>query len=113
MARVLLDHCVDRRLARALAGHTVRTAFQELWSHLPDKLLLERAQATFDVLDTTDQAMPSQQRVSDFQLMLVVLRGKTDRLADLLPLVPSLSEALSAILPGTTVVIGGGSSAER
>jgi hypothetical protein len=46
------------------------------------------------VLVTVDKSLPKQQRIDNRPLAVVVLRAKTNRLADLLPLAPKLREVL-------------------
>ena len=47
--RVLLDECVDRRLAREIAGHEVITVPDAGWASAKNGELLELAQKKFDV----------------------------------------------------------------
>jgi len=44
--------------------------------------------------------MPFQQRLSSRPFGVILLRARTNRLADLLPLVPALLRALGEIKPG-------------
>jgi hypothetical protein len=53
-----------------------------------------------DVLVTVDRSMPFQQRLDSRPFAVIVLRARTNRLADLLPLVPALLKALDGIKPG-------------
>jgi hypothetical protein len=59
--KVLLDECVDARLAREIMGHEVWTVLRMGWAGVTDGVLLSRAAASFDVLVTTDQNMEFQQ----------------------------------------------------
>jgi hypothetical protein len=93
--KVLLDECVDARLAREITGHEVRTVPQMGWAGIKDRPLLGLAEASFDALVTTDGNLEFQQNLAKFDLAIVVLEAKTNRLADLKPLVP----ALLAMLP--------------
>ena len=54
----------------------------------------------FDALVTTDKGLPKQQRINGRPFAVIVLRAKTNRLDDLLPLVPRLKKALEAAKPG-------------
>jgi predicted nuclease of predicted toxin-antitoxin system len=98
--RILLDACVPRGLRRSLAGHDVSTAREMGWNRLPDDLLLGNVSYTFDVLVTVDRSIPFQQRLDSRPFAVIVLRARTNRLADLLPLVPALLKALDGIKPG-------------
>lgn len=56
--KILLDECIDRRLARELVGHDVKTVPQMGWASVKDSQLLSLAAAEFDVFITVDQNIP-------------------------------------------------------
>jgi hypothetical protein len=58
--RVLLDECVDRRLARELAGHEVTTAPLKGWAGIQNGELLKLAEKEFDVFVTVDRNLSFQ-----------------------------------------------------
>ena len=94
--RILLDECVDWRFARAIAGHDVRTARQMGWNAIRNGELLRLASASFDAFVTVDRNLAFQQPIVSLPIATIVLRAQTNRLADLLPLIPLLLEALAA-----------------
>jgi hypothetical protein len=98
--RVLLDECVDRRLAGDVAGHDVKTVPQAGWAGVTNGALLTRAERDFDVFVTVDRRLPSQQNLSRFSIAVIVLRARSSRLADLRPLVPRLLAVLSSARRG-------------
>lgn len=98
--RVLLDGCVPRRLANELSKHEVKTAPEMDWADLDDGPLLEAMAGRFDVLVTVDKSLPKQQRLDNRSFAVIVLRARTNRLADLLPLVPALRIAIEELRPG-------------
>jgi predicted nuclease of predicted toxin-antitoxin system len=98
--KVLLDSCVPRPLKHELKAHSVRHTSEVGWQDLDDRPLLERADKAFDVLITTDQNLRYQQNLSRYTLSIIILVAHTNRLEDLLPLVPDLLEELSEIKPG-------------
>ena len=98
--RVLLDACVPRQLGRELQGHQVQTAVDLGWGDLDDGPLLDAMSGHFDAFLTVDQGLAKQQAVSGRSFGILVLRAKTNRIADLLPLVPSVLEALTTLSPG-------------
>jgi hypothetical protein len=104
--RVLLDECVDWRLGRELASHEVRTARQMGWTTLKNGELLALASAQFDAFVTVDRNVSFQQDIVSFHIADVVLRARSNRLADLRPLVPSLLSAIEATPRGTVKFIG-------
>ncbi len=105
--RILLDECVDARLAREIVGHDVKTVPQMGWAGAPDGPLLEQAEGEFDVFVTTDRNLPFQQNLAKLNLAVIVLEARTNRLVDLKGLVPNLLEALSTAAPGRATRIVG------
>lgn len=55
---------------------------------------------TFDVLVTCDRSLPWQQNLTGRAVAVVLLRAPSNRLPDLLPLVPELLRVLETIQPG-------------
>ena len=92
--RILLDECVDWRLARHLQPHAVMTVAKAGWAGVKHGRLLREAEARFDVFITVDRNLSFQQRLIDADLAVVVLHAPTNRLQDLLPLVPDLLKAI-------------------
>ena len=105
--RILLDACVPKGLRRHLAGHEVRHAPEMGWGDLDNGDLLDAMGGQFDVLVTVDKGIPKQQRIAGRPVGLAVLRGQSNRLQDLLPLIPELLATLPTLELGTVVEIGG------
>ena len=105
--KILLDACVPRRLRDRLSGHEVRTAPDMGWGDLNNGALLDAMAGQFDALVTVDKRLPEQQHVKDRPFGVVVLRAKSNRLSDLLPLVPALLAALSKLKPGMVNEVAG------
>ena len=104
--KILLDECVDWRLSRDLQDHEVKTSRQMGWATVKNGELLVLASETFDVFVTVDRKLPSQQNLNVLAIAVVVLRARTNRLADLRPLVPSLLAALPHAKRGEATVVG-------
>ena len=98
--RILLDECIDRRFARELAGHEVRTVPEAGWAAKSNGDLLALAEQRFDVFVTVDRNLSFQQNVPKFSIAVVVLRARSNRLVDLRQLVPRLLEILPAAKRG-------------
>jgi hypothetical protein len=98
--KIFLDECVDWRLLRSLVGHDVKSARQMGWTEIKNGQLLALVAARFDVFLTVDQNLPHQQNYTDLDVAIVVLKGKTSRLADLRPHVPEFLALLPSVLPG-------------
>lgn len=104
--KVFLDECVDWRLARDIVGHDVKTARQIGWTTLKNGALLTLASQHFDVFVTVDRNLSFQQNLDSFSVAVVVLRAKSNRLADLKPLVPSLLAAIDSAPRAAATFIG-------
>jgi len=89
--KLLLDECVDRRFARELQGHFVKTVPQMGWATIKNGELLALAEKEFDVFITVDRNLSFQQNLSKFGIAVLVLRAQSNRLADLKPLAPKIS----------------------
>jgi hypothetical protein len=106
--RILLDECVPSPLGRELAGHDVRTIRQMGWAGKKNgELLSLMAVAGFDVLLTADQSLRHQQNVATSGVAIVAMIAVSNRLADLLPLLPAVVTALQGIRPGTAIEVRG------
>jgi predicted nuclease of predicted toxin-antitoxin system len=64
--KILLDECVDRRLARDLVGHTVTTVPRRGWAGIKNGDLLTLAGKEFDVFVTVDRKISVQQDLTRF-----------------------------------------------
>ena len=105
--RVLLDECVDWQLSRHILGHEVKTARQMGWSTVQNGELLALAAEHFDIFVTVDRNLSFQQNLGSVPIPIIVLEGKTNRLADLLPLIPNLLAAIGSAKAGTVSGIRG------
>jgi hypothetical protein len=85
--KIFLDECVDWRLSRDIAEHDVKTARQMGWSAIKNGELLALVSGAFDVFITVDRNLAFQQNVGVLPFAVIVLRAKSNRLADLKPLV--------------------------
>lgn len=92
--RVLLDECLPRRLKRELVGHDVKTAPEMEWASKKNGDLLTLAAAEFEILLTSDQNLSRQQNLSAFDIAVIVLVARSNRLEDLRQLVPKILEIL-------------------
>ena len=84
------------------------TVAQQGWAGLENGVLLRRAVANaFDVLVTGDRNIQYQQNVSPLAIAVVVIAARTNRMEDLLPLVPRVLEALSVVQAGELLEVRG------
>ncbi len=68
--------------------------------------LLALAEGRWDVLLTSDRNIKYQQNMTGRRVSILILRAKSNRMKDLLPLMPACAEALLSIQPGRVVEVG-------
>jgi predicted nuclease of predicted toxin-antitoxin system len=85
--KILLDECIDRRLAREFVDYEVKTVPQMGWAGIKDGQLLVLAEVEFDVFITVDRNLSFQQNLPQFNIAVIVLQARSNRLVDLKPLV--------------------------
>ena len=105
--RILLDECLDRRISRHIPDHEIKTAAELGWAGIDNGELLARAENDFDIFITVDRNLSFQQNLPKFDIAVLVLRARTNRLKDLIPLVPKIIAALNKPEKGKAVFIDG------
>ncbi len=103
--RILLDECVDRRLAREIEGHEVRTVPEAGWASLKNGQLLTKAQGDYDVFVTVDRHLEHQQDLARYSIAVVVLVARSNRAAELRLLIPKLLAVLPVARAGAATVV--------
>jgi len=73
--KVLLDECVDARLALHLTTFAVSTVSELHWAGIANGELLRRAESEFDVFVTVDRNLAFQQSLPKFSIAVVLLRA--------------------------------------
>lgn len=105
--RILLDECAPRPLKRELADYEIRTVVEMGWSGKKNSELLRLMnQEGFTILLTTDQNLRYQQNLEQAKVAVVVLVARSNRLPDLVPLIPDVRNFLSTIVPGEVIEVG-------
>lgn len=105
--RVLLDEMLDRRLKRDLpSGTQAMTVRERGWGSKKNGELLALAQEEFDVLLTTDRRIPDQQRLSRFDIAVVILQARSNHYRDLAPLLEEAEQAIRSARAGEAVRLG-------
>jgi hypothetical protein len=96
--KLLLDHCVDRRVAREFSAHEVKTAAEMGWAALNNGRLLEAAaSAGFDAVVTVDKNLRHQQNLDELRVSVIALELPDSRLPSLLAVIPQIEAALLLI----------------
>ena len=104
--KVLLDVCTPVQIRNGLPGHEVHTAVKMGWGELENGELLRASEsAAFDLLIICDKNLRHQQNLAASGVAVVVMVAASNRLADLVPLVPGVEAALSSIHPGDAVEV--------
>lgn len=105
--KILLDECIDCRLAREFVGYEVKTVPQMGWTGIKNGQLLALAEAEFDVFITVDRNLSFQQNLPQFNIAVIVLQAPSNRLADLKPLAPAVLATLPTAVKGQATVVSG------
>ena len=103
--RILLDECVDRRFARELKGHFVRTVPQMGWAGIKNGELMELAAGEFDVFLTVDRNLSYQQDVSKFDIAMLVIHSVSNRYDELKPFANLVLASVESQVKGTATVL--------
>ncbi len=103
--KLLLDECIDRRLAREFSGHEVKTVPQMGWAGIKNVQLLALAESEFDVFITVDRNLSFQQNLPQFNFAVIVLQSPSNRIADLKPLAPKILTILPTAVKGQATIV--------
>ena len=105
--KILLDECLPKDLRKHLAGHACQTVPQAGLAGKGNGELLALAERSgWQVLLTMDRGMPYQQDLEGRTIAVVVVRAKSNRLPDLLPLIAAILAALPSVKPGQVIQVG-------
>jgi hypothetical protein len=104
--RVLLDENLPHDLVGALTGHSVSTVQGFGWAGTKNGALLRRASDVCDVFISMDGNVEHQQNLASLSFGVIVIDAPSSRMADLLPVVPELLQAIDAVRPGEVRHVG-------
>jgi predicted nuclease of predicted toxin-antitoxin system len=105
--RILIDECIDEQLRNAIPGHDCQTARYAGLAGLKNGDLLTAAEAAkFDIFLTVDQGIAHQQNLAGRTIAVIVFHVKSNRLKNLVQLVPTCLARMESIRPGQVVSIG-------
>jgi len=105
MARILLDENLDWRLRRYLPGQVVESVALIGWAGLKNSELLERAESRFHIFVTMDSNLAHQLNLTDHNIALFVLKAKSNRLVDTVPLMSEVLSKIDDVQPGTLITL--------
>jgi hypothetical protein len=104
--KVLIDENLPRKLAGHLKAHRCRTVAECGWAGKKNGELLSLAEPEFDVLLTLDKNIPFQQDLTSGRIGILIVRASSNRIQDLLPVIPDCLTALQSIKPGQILRVG-------
>jgi predicted nuclease of predicted toxin-antitoxin system len=106
--KILIDECLPSELKGTPSelGHECQTVRLAGFGSKKNGELLTIAEGRWDVLLTIDRNIKYQQNMTGRSLSIVILRAKSNRMKDLLPLMSTCAQALLAIQPGQVVDVG-------
>ena len=105
--RILIDENLPRKLAGHMDGHDCRTVSECGWSGTKNGALLALADPAFDVLLTLDKNLPYQQDLKTVRIAVLIIRARSNRMQDLVGLIPECLAVLKRIQPRQVVRVGG------
>lgn len=103
--KLLLDECIDRKFAKELINHDIKTVPQMGWVGIKNGKLLALAEKNFDVFITVDRNLSFQQNLPQFDILIIVLHSPSNRLADLKPLAPKVLANLSNMTTEKLIIV--------
>ena len=105
--KILIDECLPAALTENLTalGHECQTVRQAGFGAKKNGDLLTLAEGQWDVLLTSDRNIKYQQNMTGRNVSILILCAKSNRMKDLLPLMPACAQALLSIQPGQVVEV--------
>jgi len=105
--KVLLDECIPRKFKRSLPGHECQTVPEAGLAGKTNGELISLAERSgFEVLLTVDKGLAHEPNVAGRKIAILIVRAKSNRLADVLPHAEACVAQISSIRPGQIVRIG-------
>ena len=104
--KILLDENLPRKLTGHLVSHACRTVVECGWAGKKNGELLGLADPQFDVPLTLDKNLPYQQNLDTKRIAVLIVRARSNRIQDLLPVIPECLAALERIQPRQVVGVG-------
>jgi len=106
--KILIDECLPASLKGTLTaiGHECETVRRAGYGAKRNGELLSIAEGRWDVLLTSDRNIKYQQNMTGWNVSILILCTKSNRMKDLLPLMPACAQALLSIQPGEVVEVG-------
>lgn len=106
--RILIDECLPAPIIDSLNpfGHECKTVREIGLGSKKNGELLALADGKWDVFLTNDKNIKYQQNMNGRTISILILSANSNRLSDLLPLIPACADALRSIQSGQVVEVG-------
>ena len=105
--KVLLDECIPRKFKRSLPGHECETVPEAGFAGKTNGELISIAEESgFEVLVTVDKGLAHEPNMAGRKIAIIIVRAKSNRLADLLPHAGACVTHISSVRHGQIVRIG-------
>ena len=99
--RILLDECIPRKFKHSLSGHDCRTVPEVGLAGKGNGDLLSEAEIQgFELFVTMDKGLEYEQNMQGRRIAVILLRARSNRLADLLPLASACLALMIVMKPG-------------
>jgi len=105
--KILLDECIPRKFKNSLADHECLTVPEAGLAGKKNGELLSIAEhQEYTIFLTMDKGVEYEQNLKHRGIAIMILRAKSNRVVDLLPLVPDRLRQMGSIRAGQIVRIG-------
>ena len=103
--RVLIDECMPYKFRLCLKPHHCQTVPEAGLAGKKNGELLGLAEGRFDVLVTLDKGLQFQQNLEGRKIAIVLIRSKSNRMADLQQHASACLAAIESIQPGQLLLV--------
>lgn len=111
---VLLDENLDWRLVRYFDDDfQVSTVSRQGWKGKQNSELLKQAATAFDVLVTMDKGFEYQQNINDYNISVIVISAKSNKLQDIQPAMPKVNQVIRDMPPGQVIHVSANTAIMR
>lgn len=106
--KILIDENLPDELKEAFTamGHECQTVREAGFASKKNGELLTLAEGRWSVLLTSDRNIRHQQNMTGRTISILVLRARSNRMKDLISLLPACAEALKTIQAGHVIEVG-------
>lgn len=106
--KILIDECVPVGLKGHLSalGYECQSVREVGLAAKKNGELLALAEGRWNVLVTSDRKIKYQQNIADLNISILILCANSNRMADLLPLMPACAQVLLSLRAGEIVEVG-------